>query len=185
MRTCSSCQGPAPSTRTACAFCGASFTAPSAVTVSLERSKDGFSWRTAGTLVASATLVEGSWRLADARNDHVVTLVALTDDDGLALVGPEASLVGAIRPHEGQGSGAMVAAVATDPDGDTVLVLRTDGENAAHVVDAHGDVVALASWENELATTDLLVTPLGTRHSLGLVFGLLLSLELTRRVDTV
>ena len=58
--------------------------------------------------------------------------------------------------------------------------------DAAHLVDARGDVVALASWEDKHATTDLLVTPLGIRHSLAMVFGLLLSLELTRRVgDTV
>lgn len=185
MRTCSACQCPAPSTATACAFCGASYSAPSAVTFSLERFKDGFGWLTAGTLVASATMVDGSWRLTDARHDHVVTLVPLFDDYGLALVAPDASLIGAIRPHEEQGVGPMVAAVATDPDGDTVLVLRTDGGNAAHVVDADGDVVALASWEHELASTDLLVTALGTRHSLAMVFGLVLSLELSRRVDTV
>lgn len=187
VRTCSACQCPAPTTTTECAFCGTAFATPSAVTFTLERSKEGFGWFTSGTLVASAALVDGSWQLLDARNDHVVTLVSLAGHDGMALVGPEASLIGAIRPHDDQSApGAMVAAVATDPDGETVLVLRTDGANAAHLVDARGDVVALASWEDKHATTDLLVTPLGIRHSLAMVFGLLLSLELTRRVgDTV
>ena len=98
---------------TACAFCGTPFATPSAVTFTLERSKEGFGWFTSGTLVASAERVDGSWQLLDARNDHVVTLVSLAGHEGMALVGPQASLIGAIRPHDDQAApGAMVAAVA-------------------------------------------------------------------------
>ena len=74
----------------------------------------------------------------------------------------------------------MAGSVASDANGHPVLVLRTDGGQAAHLVDRRGDVVAVASWEDSETATDLLVTALGTRHSLALVFGLLLSLELTR-----
>jgi len=148
----------------------------------LERTATGFGWFTGDTLVASATMVDGAWQLSDARNDVVVTLVALAGGEGHALVGPEVTLVGAIRPHGDPDEGPMAASIAADPDGNTVLVLRTDGTNAAHVVDRHGDVVALASWEDAESTTDLLVTALGAHHSLAMVFGLLLCLELDRQL---
>jgi hypothetical protein len=148
----------------------------------LERTATGFGWFTGDTLVASATMVDGAWQLSDARNQVVVTLVALAGGEGHALVGPDVSLVGAIRPHGDPDDGPMAASIAADPDGNTILMLRTDGTNAAHVVDRHGDVVALASWENEESTTDLLVTALGAHHSLAMVFGLLLCLELDRQL---
>jgi len=113
-----------------------------------------------------------------------VTLVPISDGfggaPGLALVGPRARLLGSIR-SESDGSGGST--IAADPDGRAVLVLRTDGTQAAHLVDRRGDVVAVASWEQPDAPTDLLVTALGTRHSLAMVFGLLLSFELAHRAD--
>jgi len=153
------------------------------VAFSLERRSGSFDWYTDGALVATAAPVHGLWQLCDARGDHVVTLVPLGDDpngDGVALVGPKAHLLGAIRPHEDNSEGHVGGSVASDAEGRPILVLRTDGGQAAHLVDRRGDVVAVASWEDSEGATDLLVTPLGTRHSLAMVFGLLLSLELTR-----
>ncbi len=145
---------------------------------------DDYEWHTDGALVASASTVNGLWRLHDARGTHVVTLVPMPESSGglpgVALVGPRARLLGSIRAETDGHGGSTVAA---DPDGRAVLVLRTDGGHAAHLVDRRGDVVALASWEDPDAATDLLVTALGTRHSLAMVFGLLLSFELTRRAD--
>ena len=151
---------------------------------SLDRVADGYEWHTDGALVASATTQNGLWQLHDARGSHVVTLVPIADTfagtPGLALVGPRARLIGSIRAETDGGGGSTVAA---DPDGRAVLVLRTDGTQGAHLVDRRGDVIAIASWEEPDATTDLLVTALGTRHSLAMVFGLLLSFELSRRAD--
>lgn len=193
--TCSVCDCPAPPTREDCAFCGSPIDRPAAVSFSLARRGTGFGWFTQQTLVAAAAQTDGLWVVTDARDDHVVTLVPLNDGSGgHALVGSEACLVGSIRPHDeadaheeypssvGRRSGRAEACVALDADGDTVLVLRSDGGSVAHLVDHRGDIVALASWEDDDATTDLLVTPLGTRHSLAMVFGLLLSLEITRQM---
>jgi len=168
-----------------CAFCGADLGRQQPVAFSLDRVREGFEWHTEGALVASATAQNGLWQLHDARGGHVVTLVPIADSNGcvpgLALVGPRARLLGSIRAESDGGGGSTVAA---DPDGRAVLVLRTDGTQGAHLVDRRGDVVAVASWEEEPdASTDLLVTALGTRHSLAMVFGLLLSFELTRRAD--
>jgi hypothetical protein len=156
---------------------------PTPVAFSLERRGASYDWYTDGALVASASAVNGLWQLCDARGAHVVTLVPLGDDrpeEGVALVGPKAHLLGHIRPHEDNSEGHLGGSVASDSDGRPVLVLRGDGGQAAHLVDRHGDIVAVASWEDHDAATDLLVTPLGTRHSLAMVFGLLLSLELSR-----
>lgn len=164
-----------------CAFCGASMPPASAVNVVLTRHAEGYSWFTADALVACASRVDGSWRLSDCRGRHVVTMVGLTNGRGHALVGPDASLIGSIRPHEGATEGPTMASVAADPDGETVLVLRSDAAQDAHLVDRRGDVVALLSWDRAGSGMKLMVTPLGTRHPLSMVFGLVLSLELGRQ----
>ncbi|GAC1308516.1 MAG: hypothetical protein NVSMB16_04830 [Acidimicrobiales bacterium] len=195
MHECSVCECPAPPIRAHCAFCGGPIVRPSAVSFALTRRGTGFGWFTQQTLVAAASQTDGMWVLTDARDDHVLTLVPVSDGTGgHALVGSEACLLGSIRLHEeadaqadrpvqvDRRSGRPEACVALDPDGDTVLVLRSDGGSVAHLVDHRGDMVALASWEDDEATTDLLVTPLGTRHSLAMVFGLLLALEISRQM---
>ncbi|GAC1594436.1 MAG: hypothetical protein NVS3B21_16420 [Acidimicrobiales bacterium] len=195
MDTCSVCDCPAPPTRQDCAFCGGRIVRPTAVSFELSRRGTGFGWFTEQTLVAAATQTDGMWVVTDARNDHVVTLVPLNDGTGgHALVSSETLLLGSIRSHDetdahddhpsrgGRRSGRPEACVALDTEGETVLVLRSDGGRLAHLVDHRGDVVALASWEDDEATTDLLVTPLGTRHSLAMVFSLLLSLEIARQM---
>jgi hypothetical protein len=147
----------------------------------LAPSSDGYEWHTEGALVASATVINGLWQLYDARGGHVVTLVPISGgiagSPSVALVGPHARLIGSIRT-EAEGGGSTVA---TDADGSVALVLRTDGGRAAHLVDRRGDVVAVSSWEPPDTSTDVLVTSLGTRHSLAMVFGLLLSFEVSRR----
>jgi len=154
------------------------------VSFTLERHGGGLDWYTDATLVASAVPMNGMWQLSDAAGAHVVTLVPLGEghDDraGLALIGPRARLLGSIHPRE-DAVGREVGSVVSDTDGRAILVLRTDGDNGAHVVDRHGSVIAVASWEDRHAVTDLLVTPLGTRHSLAMVFGLVLTLELDRQ----
>ena len=184
VRFCESCHCPAPAGRDTCAFCEGDLGRQQPVAFSLDRVAEGFEWHTEGALVASATAQNGLWQLHDARGTHVVTLVPIADAvggaAGLALVGPKARLLGSIRAETDAGGGSTVAA---DPDGRAVLVLRTDGSQGAHLVDRRGDVVAVTSWDRPDASTDLLVTALGTRHSLAMVFGLLLSFELTRRAD--
>jgi hypothetical protein len=174
VRLCQSCQCPASPSREVCAFCGAELVAPDPVAFSLERRADGFDWVANGALVASAIESGSGWQLSDARGDHVAMLVNAEVGDEIALLSPNARYLGTIRRRDSEGS------IAADSQGRAVLVLRRDGELGAHLVDRSGDVVAVASWDDADASTDLLVTPLGTRHSLAMVFGLLLSLEVSR-----
>lgn len=177
MRVCQSCQCPASASRESCAFCGAELLRPEPVSFSLQPHADGFDWMANGSLVASATESGGGWQLSDARGDHVAVLVPSSGDDYLALLGPKARFLGTIQRRDDDGC------VAADSAGRAVLVLRRDGTHGAHLVDRRGDVVAVASWDDAESATDLLVTPLGTKHSLAMVFGLLLSLELSRHAD--
>jgi len=181
VRFCPACQCPAPASRDDCAFCGSELGGQEPVAFSLTPAGDGFEWHTEGALVASAIVVNGLWQLYDARGAHVVTLVPISGGiagaPSVALVGPRARLIGSIRT-DAEGGGSTIAA---DAEGSVALVLRGDGGHAAHLVDRRGDVVALASWEPPDTSTDVLVTALGTRHSLAMVFGLLLSFELSRR----
>jgi len=181
VRLCQACHCPAPVSRDVCAFCGAEIGPQEPVAFALTPAGDGYEWHTDGALVASAVIVNGLWQLYDARGGHVVTLVpvsgSITGAPSVALVGPRARLIGSIRAEAEGGCSTVV----TDADGRTALVLRTDGSHAAHLVDHRGDVVAVSSWEPPATATDVLVTALGTRHSLALVFGLLLSFEVSRR----
>jgi hypothetical protein len=166
-----------------CAFCGADLVRSEPVAFALVGAGDGYEWFTDGSLVASAAQINGLWQLHDARGDHVVTLVPIGEcasGPAVALIGAHARLLGSIRPERESSTGASMV---SDPDGRPVLVLRTDGEQGAHLVDRRGDVVAVASWEEPDAPMDLLVTALGTRHSLAMVFGLLLSFEVGRHAD--
>jgi len=181
VRFCPACHCPAPAARDRCAFCGADLGGQDPVAFSLTAVAEGYEWHTEGALVASALVVNGLWQLYDARGGHVVTLVPMPGGNAgapsVALVGPHARLIGSIR-SEAEGGGATIVA---DADGRATLMLRTDGAHAAHLVDRRGDVVAVASWEPPSTSTDVLVTALGTRQSLAMVFGLLLSFQVSRR----
>jgi hypothetical protein len=149
----------------------------------LERTGDRYEWRADGTIVAAASTVHGLWQIVDARGRHVVTLMPLSptsseDRPGLALVGPAARLLGTI--HRGSAAGHDDTA-ARDDNGETVLVLRIDGPSATHVVDRHGDVVAVSSTGERAGVTDVVITATGTCHSLAMVFGLVLTTELYRQ----
>lgn len=159
------------------------------VAFSIERRPGSYAWYSDGALVASASPLMGLWQLGDARGAHVVTLMPLDEEVGeqmgMALIGPQGQLLGTIRPHADNSEGHVGGSVASNAEGRAVLMMRTDGGQAAHMVDCQGNVVAVASWEDCKAATDLLVTPLGTRHSLAMVFGLLLSLEVSRHAGRI
>jgi len=164
-----------------CAWCLKPLDEAAPVAFVLSQTDERYEWSTEGTVVAAATLIHGLWQIVDARGRHVVTLMPLSGDDrlGVALVGPSARLLGTIQRDEDGAS----AALATDDGGEIALAVRSDGPTACHVVDRFGDVVAVASWGDDEAATDLLVTATGTRQPLGMVFGLVLANELDRQDD--
>jgi hypothetical protein len=143
---------------------------------------DELHWYAGEAVVASAARSGGCWELRDADGESLVRLVATGDGGGesemIALLAPKGRFLGSIRGRDNGGPGA---AVACEPDGSVALVMRTDGHAGAHVVDRRGEIAAMVSWEDSPTQTDLLVTPIGTSYSLALVFGLLLTLELSHR----
>lgn len=181
--TCPACGCPADPARDACAWCAAELDQNAPVTFVLERAGEHYEWSTNGTVVAAATPVHGLWQIVDARGQHVVTLMPLSpasegEGRSLALVGPTARVLGTIDAQADEYQAADVT--ARDDDGRPMLVLRADGATASHMVDRHGEVVAVSSWGERDGVTDLLVTSSGTRQPLAMVFGLVLATELHR-----
>lgn len=137
--------------------------------------------------MAEATTVHGLWQIQDSRRRHVVTLMPVPSNvedtssafrPELALVGPSARLIGTI--DRGDDERGRAGATARDDAGNGVLVMRGDGPTGGHIVDRTGEIVAIASWDDQTGNTDLLVTAHGARQPLSLVFGLLLAIELDR-----
>ncbi len=188
MRICQACGCPASAVPSGCGWCGTALEGSASVSFVLQRTRDRFIWYHEGTLVAEATAVHGVWQIQDSRRRRVVTLmpVAVPGDDGrgeskaeLALVGPTARLIGTIdRGDEDRG---RADATARDDAGNPLLVMRGDGPSGGHVVDRTGEIIAIASWDDQQSNTDLLITPNGARQPLALVFGLLLAIELDRQ----
>jgi hypothetical protein len=183
VKTCEACGCPSSASRSACAFCDAALVATSPVAFVISRSVDRVEWLADGTVVAAATQVHGLWRIVDAHSRHVVSLMPLSPNAGedhptVALVGPSARMLGTI--HRDEDDRGRSDAITRDDDGVTVLVMRGDGPNGSHIIDCNGEVVAVSSWGEHEGQTDLLVTTSGTRQPLALVFGLVLTSELTR-----
>jgi hypothetical protein len=182
---CETCGCPSSGPRDTCAWCERPVDSPAPVSFVITRTVDGFEWLASGIMVAAASYHRSMWRIVDARGKHVVTLIPEareSDDDGggFTLMGPANMLLGSIaRVADGRGR-VLADATASDHAGETMLVMRGDSTTGAHIVDIEGSVVALASWGNESGATDLLVTSAGTRQSLAMMFGLVLSLELDR-----
>jgi hypothetical protein len=150
----------------------------------LVRTDDRFEWIADGTVVAGASLVHGLWQVVDARNEPVVTLMPLgsipdTDRPGLALVGPNARLLGTVHLADDD-DGGRTETSARDEQGRPLLVLHRDPLTGCHILDCAGEVVAVATWRTKELVTDLVVTPRGTRQPLATVFGLVLATELDR-----
>jgi hypothetical protein len=188
VRICAACGCPASVDPTRCGWCGAALQASSSVSFVLERTPDGFSWNHEGTLVAEAATVHGVWQIQDSRRRRVVTLMPLAPTAGevspeskgeLALIGPTARLIGTIDRVEAVWGRAD--ATARDGAGHRVLVMRGDGPTGGHIVDRSGEIVAIASWDEQHRHTDLLVTAKGARQPLSFVFGLVLAIELDRQ----
>ena len=182
MRICETCGCPAHASRSTCGWCGTGFAAADPVNFVVQRSTNRFCWTNQGTVVAEAFMVHGVWQIQDARGRHVVTLMPLAptaDRAELALVGPTARLIGTV--DRGDDDRGRADATARDGSGRGVLVMRSDGPTGGHIVDRTGEIVAITSWDDETASTDLLVTALGARQPLSMVFGLVLAIELERQ----
>jgi len=131
-------------------------------------------------VVLEAHDCDGIWHLClPGSTQPVLTLlgVAVATGTAPALVDPDGSLVASLTIPE---TGTPTVAVVRDRDDSVVTVARGDGPGAIHLVDARGEVTALASraGNGRRVGLDVLVTrPTGDE---ALLFGILLGLELLR-----
>ena len=180
MKTCEACGLPAPSTTLACALCATPFpTGP--CSYRLEQEEDGYRWTTDGALAATAVLRDGTWDVRDAETAQVALTLIPVEVDGVtkvALVDHRARLVATFAPGGGETHGL---GVVRDSYERILLVVRDDGPTGIHVIDAEGNVLALASGlPRGKAGLDVLVTSSGQPRSTTLVFGVGLAIQLLR-----
>ena len=137
-------------------------------------------WTVDGTEVASATERDGRWDVTDADTGHVaVTIIPAPTVSGpkVALVDHRARLVATFDPT---GVDAGGIGLVLDSYERLVLAVRSDGPTGVHVIDADGNVLALASQDEDAEAIDVLVTGAGAARTETLVFGVVLALQLLR-----
>lgn len=179
MKTCSACGLPAPSTTLACALCAQPFPDQGPTSYRLERHKGGYRWLLDGEEVVSAVRRDGSWDVVDAASGKLaVTLVAISNASRcrVALVDHRRRSVATFVPA---GDDGPAMGLVYDSHERVLMAVRGDGPTGIHLVDADGQVLALASRHREdRGGLDLLLTRAGDRRNESVVFAVSLTLEL-------
>ena len=176
---------PAPTSTSRCGFCQRSFAVAGPVTYRLTSWADGYRWTVDDDEVATAVCHNGTWDVYDLSGDSrpALTLVPVEVEGSVrvALVDHRSRLVATYAPDSGTSNGIGVIRDSYDR---IMLLVRGDGPTGVHVIDAAGDVVALASRlpERDHVGLDVLVLSRQSDPAPGalLVLGLGLLLELAR-----
>lgn len=175
---------PAPSSTQACGYCARPFDA-GPVTYRLAEAASGtYRWTVDGEERATAVWRDGTWDLYDLEGARPAATLVPVDVDGatrVALVDHRARLVATFSPPPLDGGSSL----GTVRDGyDRVLLLvRGDGPTGIHMIDAGGNVVALAGrvgGEDRVGLDVLVLGRAAERATVMLVLGLSLLLELGR-----
>jgi hypothetical protein len=182
VKTCGACGLPAPSTTLACALCSNPFPNQGPASYRLEPRPGGYRWTLDGEEVVSARLRDGSWDVFDAESGRLaVTLVAVAGDrTKVAMTDHRHRTVATFVPTRADGSSGF--GLVRDGQDDLLMAVRGDGPTGMHVIDANGEVLALASRHRPASEVgmDLLLTRAGGSRSQTILFGLSLALELLR-----
>ena len=183
MKTCRSCGLPAPPSTLRCAFCSIAFTPALPAVYRVAPGATGYQWlRHESVLVLEGRQSVGVWRLCRPGSEEAVLTLQATDGPGGAsptLTDGHGDVVAAlIQPSGDPGALALVH----DGGSRLVAVARGDGPSGIHLVDARGEVTALASRAGSGARValDVLVTRPSRDAGEAMLFGILLGLELSR-----
>lgn len=183
MKNCPACGFPAPPETAACAYCGTSFSAPSPTAYRLEGRDGVYRWWAGGAPGAIASWSSGMCHLRPAGEDTAaLTLVPVANGRAVrvAIVDAEARLVCTLVPDRGPRNLSTVCDRYEQPR----LLVRGDGPTGVHVIDPHGNVMAIASRDTTdpdrsgLALDVLVVRP--NEDGELVLFGVVLATELLR-----
>lgn len=182
MKTCQACGMPAPASTDACGFCTRPFPSSGPVAYRLRSDGDGYRWTGDDDGMATATWRHGTWNISDVSDTRPAMTLVPVDVDGetrVALVDHRSRLVATYMPSPGHGTDV---GVVRDNHEQILLLARNDGPTGIHVVDATGNVVALASRVDggTRGGLDVLLMDRAVTTGGSLVLGLTLLLELAR-----
>jgi hypothetical protein len=181
VKTCEGCGLPAPLTTEHCALCTRPFPAGSPTTFRLALHGESYRWTEDGETYATAAWRDGTWDITSAATNRVdLTLIAV-ETDGIrrvAVVDHRARTAVTYTPAGEEDVAGL--GIVRDSFNEPMLLVRGDGPTGMHVVDAAGDVLAIASHMEDSPTgLDVLITGAGADHT-RLLLGLSLALELLR-----
>ena len=173
---------PAPASTQACGYCARPFDAGPETYRLSPAGSGAYRWTVDGEERVTAAWRDGTWDLYDLDGARPAMTLVPVEVDGttrVALVDHRSRLVATFTPGcDGAGLG-----VVRDGYDRILLLVRGDGPTGIHVIDADGNVVALAGrmGVDERVGLDVLVLGRATdRATLNLVLGLSLLLELNR-----
>jgi hypothetical protein len=142
----------------------------------MERGPDGYRWTDGGEVMAAAALRDGRWEVRDPETGRVVVTIvpAGADRPKLAVVDHKSRLIATFTPASPAG---RAVGVLEDGHGRLLMAVRGDGPTGVHVIDASGDVLALASPATDGDGFDLLLTEAGSFRATTLLFGVALAVD--------
>jgi hypothetical protein len=174
---------PAPTTTQACGFCARPFeVGPVTYRLAAMRA-DAYRWSVDDDEVATASWRDGTWDVYDLTGPRPAMTLVPVDVDGttrVALVDHRSRVVATFAPASSDGASLGVVRDGYDR---ILLLVRGDGPTGIHVLDADGNVVALAGRAGHGDRVGLDVLVLGRasdRATVNLVLGVSLLLELQR-----
>lgn len=175
---------PAPSSTQACGFCARPFDAGPVTYRLAEAGSGAFRWTVDGEERATAALRDGTWDLYDLEGARPAATLVPVEVDGVtrvALVDHRARLVATFSPPPVEGGPGL--GIVRDGYDRVLLLVRADGPTGIHMIDAGGNVVALAGQvgaEGRVGLDLLVLGRAAERITLMLVLGVSLLLELGR-----
>jgi hypothetical protein len=175
---------PAPSSTQACGYCARPFDA-GPVTYRLAPAGPGaYRWTVDGEELVTAAWRDGTWDLYDLEGARPAATLVPVDVDGatrVAVVDHRARLVATFSPAPPDGSPGL--GVVRDGYDRILLLVRGDGPTGVHMIDAGGNVVALAGrvgGEDRVGLDVLVLGRAAERTTVSVVLGVSLLLELAR-----
>lgn len=144
---CPVCSMPNAAGRSVCCYCGARLSRLTTLT----RGKGWAAWDESGVMLALARRRKAGWDISMSSSAKPRLALRPTDQAGVqSVLDGDSREIGTLISHpEGRGRDRVLLC---DDTGACLLALRSDGPTGLHVVDGDGEVLAMASSPEALAS---------------------------------